>query len=160
MRIICDSREKTCLDFSKYDATVIPGTLHVGDYAPAGLGHLCAVERKSLPDLVASLTRDRERFERELQRARGLTAFAVVIEGTLEQVRLHHYRSKALPHSILQSMTALTVKYAVTWVWAATPTGAAYFTYHHLRHFVIEAELRYKDIIRLHCESHVEVITT
>ena len=87
MRVIRDTREQSPLDFSRYEAVVEPGTLEVGDYAPAGLGHLCAVERKSLADLVASLTWERERFEREMRRARGLDAFAVVIEGSLGQVR-------------------------------------------------------------------------
>lgn len=150
MRIVVDSREQTPLNFSRYEAVVEPGTLEVGDYAPAGLGHLCAVERKSLPDLVASLTWERERFEREMRRARGLEAFAVVIEGSLGQVRRHEYRSHAKPHAILQSMCAFSVRYGVTWIWADDPAGAAYFAFHFMRHYVREAEARYREIIKQH----------
>lgn len=153
MKIICDTREQTPLDFSTYGAIVEPGALEVGDYAPAGLGHLCAVERKSLPDLVASLTRERDRFERELRRSRGLDAFAVVIEGSLGQVRRHEYRGQAKPHSLLQSMCAFSIRYSVTWMWADGPEGAAYFAFHFMRHFVREAETRYREIVRAHGET-------
>lgn len=156
MRIIVDSREQTPLDFTRYGATPEPGSLEVGDYAPAGLGHVCAVERKSLPDLIASLTWERERFERELRRARGLDAFAVVIEGSLGQVRRHEYRSQAKPHAILQSLCAFSCRYAVTWIWADDAAGAAYFTFHFLRHFVRDAEARFKDILKLHGEQSRE----
>ena len=152
MKIICDTREQTPLDFASYDAIVEPGTLEVGDYAPAGLGHLCAVERKSLPDLVASVTRERDRFERELRRARGLDAFAVVIEGSLGQVRRHEYRSQAKPHAILQSMCAFSIRYGLTWVWADDQAGAAYFAFHLMRHFVREAETRFREIVKAHGE--------
>lgn len=153
MKIIMDSREQAPLDFSCYGAEVERGALEVGDYAPAGLDHQCAVERKSLPDLVASLTWERERFEREMRRARGLDAFAVVIEGSLSQVRRHEYRSQAKPHAILQSMCAFSVRYGITWIWADDPAGAAYFAFHFLRHFVREAEVRYWEIVKKHGEA-------
>jgi len=151
--IIRDTREQSPLDFSRYEAEVQLGALEVGDYAPAGLGHLCALERKSVPDLVASLTWERERFERELRRARGLDAFAVVIEGSLGQVRRHEYRSQAKPHAVLQSMCAFSLRYSVTWIWADDPAGAAYFAFHFMRHFVREAEARYREIIKKHGEA-------
>ena len=150
MRIIRDSREQAPLDFTRYDAVVEVGNLETGDYCPAGLGNMCAVERKSLPDLIASLTWERERFERELRRARGLEAFAVVIEGNLAQVRKHEYRSQAKPHAVFQSMTAFSIRYGVTWIWADDAAGASYFVFHFLRQFVREAEARYKDILKMH----------
>jgi len=157
VKIIIDSREQAPLDFTRYEATIESGALEVGDYAPAGLGHLCAVERKSIPDLVASLTWERERFERELRRARGLEAFAVVIEGSLGQVRLHEYRSKSKPHAVLQSMVAFTCRYGVNWIWADDAAGAAYFVFHFLRHFVREAEGHYKAIVKAHGDAAAEV---
>jgi len=106
-----------------------------------------AVERKSVPDLVASVTRERERFERELARGRGMDLFVVVIEGSLEDVRQHNYRSKTKPHAVLQSMVAFQVRYRVGWVWAGNPAGAAYFTFWILSKYVAEAEKRYKAIV-------------
>ncbi len=56
------------------------GTLQYGDYSICGLEHLIAIERKSLPDLLSSLTAGRDRFETELKRARSLHRFYVIIE--------------------------------------------------------------------------------
>ena len=66
MLIVVDSREQCPFPFTheRYEAQVQPGTLTVGDYSLAGLEDKVAVERKSLPDLVACLGRERERFAR------------------------------------------------------------------------------------------------
>ncbi|WP_241160230.1 hypothetical protein [Desulfovibrio sp. ZJ369] len=55
---------------------MVAGSLTVGDYSLEGLTDKVAVERKELPDLVQCLGRERERFERELQRGMPLDAFA------------------------------------------------------------------------------------
>ena len=71
MRVIVDSREQAPFPFRgpRYEGvTVEMGALSVGDYSLAGLADRVAVERKSLPDLVMCLGRERERFERELAR--------------------------------------------------------------------------------------------
>lgn len=150
MQIIIDSREQASLDFSPYpDVVAVPGALAVGDYAPRGLEHLVAVERKSLPDLISSLTTGRDRFARELARGRGMS-LAVVIEGTLEQVRLHQYRSQAKPHAILQSIISWSIKYGCNWWWAGDSAGAAYFTVHYLRQWVRGERERLKLIEKLH----------
>lgn len=148
MRIIVDTREQRPLDFASYPCSVEAGTLTVGDYSVKGLEHLVAIERKSVADLVASVTRERERFERELSRSRGLDLFAVVIEGSLDEVREHRYRSQAQPHAVLQSLVALQVRYGVNWIWSGSPLGAAYFTYWTLSKFVSEAEKRLREIVR------------
>lgn len=33
---------------------------------------------------------------------------------------------------------------------AGDPAGAAYFTFHFMRHFIREAEARYKEIVKAH----------
>ena len=85
MRILIDSREQVPFTFEheRYAGTSVEaGPLDTGDYSLAGLADRVAVERKSLPDLVACLSQGRERFERELQRAAALDAFAVVVEAS------------------------------------------------------------------------------
>ena len=57
--IITDTREQTPLRFTNF-VTVL-GTLTSGDYAPRGLEHIAAIERKSAADLVSSVTHDRDR---------------------------------------------------------------------------------------------------
>ena len=78
MLIVVDSREQCPFPFAheRYGAKTKQGALTVGDYSLAGLEDKVAVERKSLPDLVACLGRERERFERELMRGAALDAKA------------------------------------------------------------------------------------
>lgn len=137
MNILVDSREQAPFSFADYNCTVISGTLTTGDYSVVGLENRCAVERKSLDDLLGCLTgAGRERFERELQRAKGLDAFAVVVEASMQDMAEHKYRSKMLPHAALQSVLAFTMRYRVPFIWAGSRKGAEYAAYHFLRHYL------------------------
>lgn len=147
MKIIIDSREQAPLDLSPYDCAMETGSLATGDYSLAGLEDLAAIERKSLPDLVACLQGDqRQRFERELARGRGMDMFMVVIEAAMQDVRNHNYRSQMKPHAVLQSVLAFQVRYRVPFFWAGSRQGAAYTVYWSLAKYLREAELRMKVI--------------
>ena len=79
-RLIVDQREKTPLVFKRLPSTV--GLLVTGDYSIAGAESLFAVERKALRDLLACSTgRERERFERGLQRLRGYQFRRLLVIG-------------------------------------------------------------------------------
>ncbi len=78
--IICDTREQDPLVFS--DAVIVESrALHVGDYSIAGLETDVVIERKSLSDLLGSITSGRERFEKELRQLRGYRFAAILIES-------------------------------------------------------------------------------
>ena len=100
MKIVIDTREQTPLDFGRYDCEVVRGGLATGDYSIFGLESLAAVERKSEDDLLGCLTRERDRFERELARARGMELFAVVAETTWERLARGMYRSRMRPEQL------------------------------------------------------------
>ena len=87
------------------------GTIQTGDYALKGCETLVAVERKSLGDLVGSLTQDRRRFEDEMKRSRLLHRFWVVVESSPQEILRGAYRSAASPQSIWESLIAFTVRY-------------------------------------------------
>lgn len=78
--IIIDTREKTPLEFQHLNA--VRGTLTTGDYSIKGFTNSFMVERKSMADLVGSLTQGRERFFRELERMRGAKFARLLIIGT------------------------------------------------------------------------------
>ncbi len=118
------------------------GCLQTGDYSLAGLEHLVGIERKSLGDLVGCCTRGRDRFVRELERGRGLDLFAVIIEANMVDVAEHRYRSKAKPHSILQSLAAWQVRYGTTFLWAGSERGGAYWCHSLLSKYLSEQERR------------------
>jgi len=154
LKILCDTREQAPFTFGGYDCEAQVGTLTTGDYSLGGLEDRVAVERKSLDDLLGCLTGEgRERFERELARARGLDAFCVVIEASFQDMAEGRYRSRMKPHAALQSVLAFQVRYGVPFVWCGNRAGAEYVTFHFLRHYLREAQERLKAILRAHGEA-------
>lgn len=149
MRILIDSREQLPFAFSGKsfeDVTTEAGSLPTGDYSLAGLSDLVAVERKSLPDLVACLSHERDRFERELVRARGLDAFAVVVEATFEDLAHGRYRSKLNPHSACQSVLSFSARLGIPFLFAGSRAGAEYATAGFLRQYLKGCRERLKAI--------------
>jgi len=117
--IIIDTREQTPLVFGNLQSE--RGTLQSGDYSIAGLENDFAIERKSIPDLCGSLTRGRERFERELHRLRGFTFARILIVGSPHEVQATAHNAKA----IFSSLTAMETRWSVPVVWEPSPELAA-----------------------------------
>ena len=145
MRVIIDSREQAPFSFQgpRYEGvTVEVGGLSVGDYSLAGLTDRVAVERKSLPDLVMCLGRERERFERELARGAALDAFAVVVEASWADLAGGQYRSRLNPHAACQSVLAF--------VFAGSRAAAEYTAWGFLRQYLEGARKRWAAIVKAH----------
>jgi ERCC4-type nuclease len=156
VKIITDSREQSAFTFEheRYAGTTVEaGTLDTGDYSLAGLTDKVAVERKSLPDLVACLSRERERFERELQRAAALDAFAVAIEGSFSELANGQYRSQLNPHSACQSVAAFMARYRIPFVFCGSRPAAEYFVHSFLRQYLESARKRWSAIVKAHGEA-------
>lgn len=117
--IITDTREQTPLIFATLSSK--RGTLTSGDYSVQGLEHDIAIERKSIPDLCGSLTRGRERFERELHRLRGFEFARVLIVGSPHEVQTQASNSKA----VFSSISAFEARYKVPFIWEPNPELAA-----------------------------------
>lgn len=113
--LVIDNREQTPLQFEELCST--RGSLYSGDYSILGLEHRWAVERKSIADLVGSVTFERERFERELHRLRGYDFKRLLIVGTIDDIKSHNYRSKANPNSVIGSIEAFEIRYDIPVVW-------------------------------------------
>lgn len=155
MKILIDTREQAPFTFEheNYNRTVSEACgLAVGDYSLAGLTDRVAVERKSLPDLVACLGRERERFERELQRAAALDAFAVVVESSWADLAGGNYRSQLNPHSACQSVLAFSCRYRIPFLFAGSRAGAEYITWGFLRQYLESARKRWGAIVKAHGE--------
>lgn len=101
-----DTREQAPLDL------LIPCRevkLDTGDYSVVGLENLICIERKSLPDLVACCGRERERFERCIQRMRGYETRVLVVETSWGAIQLGQWqaqnnRSKMTPSHVKGSL--------------------------------------------------------
>lgn len=120
--LIIDTREQSPLVFTRLQSRA--GTLQSGDYSIAGLEHLFAVERKSVQDLVGSVTGERERFERELHRLRGFRFARLLIVGHESEITTGRYRSGVSPKAILHSVRAFEARY-IPVVWQHDPAKAA-----------------------------------
>lgn len=154
MKIVIDTREQHPFQFqgSKHyqDIEIIRGTLQSGDYSLAGLTDKIAIERKELSDLIQCLGRERERFERELQRAAAYDCFAIVIEASWQDICQGNYRSRLNPHSACQSIAAFMTRYHVPFLFAGSRAAAEYCTWSLLRQYLETARKRWQAIIKAH----------
>jgi DNA excision repair protein ERCC-4 len=149
LKILIDTREQAPYSFVDYEARTEPAALPVGDYSIPGFVDRVAIERKSLGDLMGCLMGgNRDRFERELAKARHYDLFAVVVEASLDDVRRGKYRSEMKPHAAMQSLCAFQVRYRVAFVWAGDRRGAEYVTYSLLAKYLREIEERYKQAVK------------
>ena len=101
---IIDTREQTPFDLEPM--RIEAGTLAVGDYSVAGLESVVAIERKSLPDFVACCGRERERFQRELDRLRGWPVSAVVLEFGWQALERGNWRGKLTAGQVQSSFAS------------------------------------------------------
>lgn len=123
-RILIDSREQRPLRFSDH-VDIEVATLPTGDYSLAGFTDRVAIERKSLPDLVACVGPERERFMDCCRRLRDYDLCAVVVEAALDDVLAHVYRSRTHPQSVVGTTVAIQVDYGVPTIWAGDARNAA-----------------------------------
>ena len=120
--ILIDSREQRPLHFKLYQTET--ATLTTGDYSVLGLQSSFSIERKSISDLIGSLTYGRDRFTRELERLRGYEFRRLLIIGTRQQIQNHDYRSRATPAAILGSLNTFEVRYSIPVVFVESRSKA------------------------------------
>ena len=125
IHILIDSREQWPYGFD-YPGTVIG--LPTGDYSLRGHESRVAIERKSLNDLVSSLSSGRKRFQAELERGHNLSYFALVCECSMEAILRGQYRSKMLPAAVLGSLTAFSVRFNLPVFFAGDRRGGQRIT--------------------------------
>ena len=133
-----DTREQVPLRFESYP--IETATLPCGDYGIVGFSDwnnpAFIVERKSLGDLIGSLTFGRERFQREVEKLRQFRFRAIVIEAHERQLSEGEYRSQTKPQCVLQSLAALQVRTGIHVIWAGSPEGAAMTIERLVRQFI------------------------
>ena len=83
---LVDSREQHALDLDPLRTE--PATLATGDYSVRGLEHIVCVERKSESDLLTYVRRERQRFDREIQRLLAYPVRALVVESSREAMEI------------------------------------------------------------------------
>jgi len=146
LKILIDTREQEPLSFT---LPVERGTLTTGDYSIKGLEKFISIERKSADDLVGCLKNgQRERFEKELSRGKGLDYFALVVETDLAGLAGGDYRSRMIPKSVIQSLVAFSVRYRLPIFFCPDRKYAARVVESLLMKYVVELEKRVKVVIK------------
>lgn len=124
--VLCDTREQRVLRFPpELGVDCGAATLPAGDYSVRGFTSLIALERKSIADLVSTLSHSRERFENELDLLAEYRWKAIIIEGDQCDIEGHSYRSNMLPKSVLGSLRAFYMRWGVPHFWCTDARGAA-----------------------------------
>ena len=120
--IVIDTREPIPYEFT---CPTIRATLKTGDYSLFDYQNMIGIERKAKDDLIACLGRDRDRFEAELTRAQSFQFFAVLVEGTFEDLASGRYTSRMNSHSAVESISAFEVRYSIPFLFCGTRALAA-----------------------------------
>lgn len=100
--VLVDTREQLPHDLSPLRMEFV--TLKTGDYSVAGLERKIAIERKSLPDFLACVGVERDRFEDCVQRLLGYPHRAIVIEASWDELEAGAWRSKVTPAAAIGSI--------------------------------------------------------
>lgn len=100
--VVIDTREQRPADVAPLKS--VRGTLVTGDYSIKGLEDHIAIERKSLPDLVQSVGRERERFDRVVHRLQAYETKAIVVEATWEQLKAGLWRGSVTSSQVCGSV--------------------------------------------------------
>lgn len=123
--VVIDTREQNPWSFASLPTEL--GSLATGDYAVKGLEHLIAVERKSLPDLLACIGHERDRFKRELQRLRAYRFRCLVVEASYADLECGQWRSQLKPSAVLGSLVAWTAQFELPiWLVGTHQAGAEF----------------------------------
>lgn len=119
------------------EVQLVRQTLETGDFCLAGAQDGAVIERKSPTDFLACVGRERERFERELLRARFCGSFAIVVEGSLAGVM---QANRGLHPNVIFGSVAAWTRRGFPVVFCSTPDYAANFTWRYLSQQVTEAK--------------------
>lgn len=156
--VLIDTREQTPFTFramsvgtgSHARPLLVPterAGLPTGDYTVRGLEHVVAIERKSVPDFYACCGRERDRFERELQRLNLFEIAGVVIEADLADLAIRPPpETQVRAKSVLRSIAAWSVRYPRVHWWPMPGRAIAErWTFRLLQRVHSEQERRAKD---------------
>ena len=119
-----DKREQHPWDL-KPMATV-KTTLQTGDYS-SYCGRFVLERKNSVDELISCMTKDRERFERELERMQAFEAAVVLVEGSYGDLVSGNYRSQMNKSAALGSLVAWQLRYRIPFFFAENRSNAEEF---------------------------------
>lgn len=116
--VVVDTREQRPFDLGRFNnwiGGIEVDTVTHGDYTVRGMEHLMALERKSLDDLVGTLTARRAPFLRLCESLATYRHKAIIIEASLEDVKSPYPNgfTAAHPNGIFGSLDAIEARFGI-----------------------------------------------
>ncbi len=119
--VLVDTREQNPFQFGRFKewfAGIEHKALKLGDYSVAGMEELCVVERKDLPDLVRSFTKDRAVFISRLRLMSHYPHRLLVITCSWSEVKskyeFSYLSANQITQSLIATLTGLNVPFVCT----------------------------------------------
>jgi ERCC4-type nuclease len=137
---VVDTREK--LPYLFDGRNIERYKLDTGDYSIKGLEDKIAIERKSIDDLIGTITKGRETFEKELERSTSLEYFGIVVECSLSNLAKGQYTSKMKPKAAVQTLVSYSVRYNMHLIFADNRAFGQRMTESLLEKFAINHQFR------------------
>jgi len=129
---IVDTREQEGYSFDSRLVVLERRALPAGDYSVVGLENTVAVERKSLDDFVSTVIHDRARFRNELRKLASYRNACVVVEASVLDILLGHYRGGAHPNAVLGSALSIILDYRIPVFFCSNRQAACQFVQAYL----------------------------
>ena len=116
--LLVDTREQDPLNFALYNerlGAIVKMTLKAGDYSILGHEREISFERKSLGDLVSTLTqpKNRDRFFKELEKLANYRYAAIIAEASYSQVASPYQYTRVKPETVLGLLQAIQTRYNI-----------------------------------------------
>jgi DNA excision repair protein ERCC-4 len=151
--VVVDTREQAPWHFLNVDPwKIVPlitdKALATGDYSIAGAESRIAIERKSIQDLLGSITAGRDRFEREFERLAKLEHAAVVVEGDWTAVLEALRSTKINADSLCGTVASWSIRYGVYWWFCFSRRHAEIWTLQLLHQWWKQEQGRLKEVAK------------
>ena len=110
-----DNLERATLDYGDYAANVTIRGKELYDTSRRVCPQTVVERKQSLDELATCFTRGRDRFRREMERARasGAKIYLLTEGGDWEKIYRHCYRSRFNPNAYIATLTAWMVRYEI-----------------------------------------------
>ncbi len=130
--VLVDTRERYPLPLFGLYPNWIGGeqrvALKTGDYSVKGMEEVLALERKSLPDLVACTVTYRERFLAACRRLSHFRWKAILVEATFEDIKRGFapgIPSEVHPNAVCGTLDAIEAKFGIPVIYASSVRALA-----------------------------------
>ena len=143
MTLTIDTREPwphPWVAFLPADVRLQRATLETGDLALSALPDGAVVERKTVPDFLAAVGRERKRFDLEVKRARYCGSFVIIVEGTFGDVLTANHARGLLTEAAIAGTVASWTRRGAPVLFAGSVHAAADLAYRFLAGQVREIE--------------------